>query len=161
LKKVGIMVLALALLVVGGAMAESGGIEATKLISFMGENGAQISSNDNIVLSGSSPAFCNTVEAGSSFTMEVVNARTETNSRFVVASLTSPLTLNHNIRIDKLSDLPSKGKVSAFMEGNIQEGRGSTSHPFENIEFKESTSMDGRIRLFDKVMGWESGSKRG
>jgi len=82
-------------------------IEATKEIAFEGMNGAEITSTDNIFLSGTGeaqttsgraicvfasdtsstiPRFCNTVEAGSSFTMEVVNARTETNDRFVTDS---------------------------------------------------------------------------
>ena len=156
-------------------------IEATKEISFVGQDGAEITSTDNIFMDGTGqaqetkdvaicvfasdkssyiPAFCNTVEAGSSFTMEVVNARTETNDRFVVASADTPSTLNHNIRVDSLSDLPSIGKVSAFMNGIIQESRNNSAGVFENIEFSEETSADGYITLFDKNMGWTSGIKR-
>jgi len=156
-------------------------IEATKEIAFIGIDGAEITSTDNIFLDGTGqaletnknaicvfasdkseyiPAFCNSVEAGSSFTMEVVNARTETNDRFVVASADTPSTVNHNIRVDSLSDLPSIGKVSAFMEGIVQEGRGNSTGAFETIEFSESTSADGYITLFDKVMGYTSGIKR-
>ena len=72
------------------------------------------------------PRFCNTVETGSSFTMEVVNARTETNDRFITDSADTPVEVNHNIRVDTLGDRPSVGKVSAFMEGTIQEGREGT-----------------------------------
>ena len=71
------------------------------------------------------PRFCNTVEAGSSFTMEVVNARTETSDRFITDSADTPVEVNHNIRVDSLGDRPSVGKVSAFMEGSILEGRGT------------------------------------
>jgi hypothetical protein len=92
--------------------------------------------------------------------MSVVNARTETNDRFVVASADTPLTLNHNIRVDSLGDLPSVGKVSAFMEGMVQESRNNATGLFENIEFSEYTSADGYISLFDKDMGWTSGIKR-
>jgi hypothetical protein len=156
-------------------------IEATKEISFIGLDGAEMTSTDNIFLDGTGnytetksaaicvfasskseyiPMFCNTVEAGSTFTMELVNARTETNDRFVVPSADTPTTLNHNIRVDTLADLPSVGKVSAFMEGKIQEGRGNNTGVFEDIEFSESTSADGFITLFDKNMGWTSGIKR-
>jgi len=156
-------------------------IEATKEIAFIGVDGAEMTSTDNIFLDGTSvaqktkdlaicvfaagkseyiPAFCNTVEAGSSFTMEVVNARTVTNDRFVLPSVDTPVTVNHNIRVDSLSDIPSIGKVSAFMEGQIQEGRGNASGIFEEIQFSESTSADGYITLFDKVMGYTSGIKR-
>jgi hypothetical protein len=136
-------------------------IEATKEIAFIGVDGAEMTSTDNIFLDGTGnysvtkeqaicvfaadkstyiPQFCNTVEAGSTFTMEVVNARTETNDRFVVPSADTPVELNHNIRVDMLSDLPSIGSVSAFMEGRIMEGRGNSTGVFEDIEFSESTS---------------------
>jgi hypothetical protein len=156
-------------------------IEATKEIAFIGVDGAEITSTDHIFLDGTGeysttadeaicvfasdksttiPRFCNTVEAGSSFTMEVVNARTETNARFVTMAADYPVAVNHNIRVDKLADLPSVGKVSAFMEGIIMEGRGTCGSAFEEVEFSESTMADGYITLFDKVMGWESGIKR-
>jgi hypothetical protein len=159
LKKVGILVIALALLIAGIAMADPG-ITATKQISFIGENGAGITSTDNILTSGCGPGFCNTVEAGSSITMSVVNTVTTTNSRFVRGSVTTPVTVNHNIRVDALGATPSQGKVSAFMKGSTQEARGTTSNLFEQVEFSESTSMDGQITLFDKQMHWESGIGR-
>ncbi len=120
-------------------------IEATKVIAFEGMNGAEITSTDNLFLqstgesettsaraicvfaSGTSstiPRFCNTVETGSSFTMEVVNARTETNDRFITDSADTPVEVNHNIRVDTLGDRPSVGKVSAFMEGTIHGRQG-------------------------------------
>jgi hypothetical protein len=159
-KKIGITVIALALLLAGIAMADPG-ITATKQISFIGENGVAITSADNIFTSGCGPGFCNTVEAGSSFTMSVVNAVTETSSNFVVGSATTPVTLSHNIRVDALGDTPSSGKVSAFIQGSVQEARGNTSKLFQQIEFRESSSVDGQITLFDKVMRWESGTGRG
>jgi hypothetical protein len=147
------MVLVLAILFVGIATADPGNIEATNQISFIGENGAEITSNGNLYACEATPGFCNTIEAGSSFTMEVVNSRTETNSRFVTESLNNPLTLNHNIRIDTLHDTPSTGKVTAFMNGIIQESRGTAQDSFTSVEFNERTSTSGRISLFDKVMG--------
>lgn len=162
LKHVGMMVIALAMLIAGTAMADAGGIEATKQISFIGENGATITSADSICLGST----CNTIQAGSSFTMSVVNARTETSNRFVVDSLNTPLSLSHNIRVDSLGDIPSRGKVSAFMDGSVLEGRNnwntSAGSPavYERIEFSESTEVDGFITLFDKNMNWVSGIKR-
>jgi hypothetical protein len=176
-------------------------IEATKEIAFEGINGAEITSTDNIFLSGTGedqptsanticvfaaatssniPRFCNSVEAGSSFTMEVVNARTETNSRFVTDSADTPVEVNHNIRVDSLGNRPSEGKVSAFMEGSILEARDTPvvihvdpitgqfislsgageSAPFEELTFREDTRVDGEVTLFDKDMAWESGIRR-
>jgi hypothetical protein len=182
------------------ALSGQSNIEATKEIAFEGINGAEITSTDNIFIRGTGedqttsgraicvfaadtsstiPRFCTTVEAGSSFTMEVVNARTETNDRFVTDSADTPIVVNHNIRVDSLGDRPSVGKVSAFMEGSILEGRGNTlpsvdigdgmiltlsdageSAPFEEITFSEDTMVDGVIILFDKDMAWESGIRR-
>ncbi len=152
LKNVGIMVIALALLITGVAMADPG-IEATTQISFPGENGAQITSTESSVGCESGPEFCNRVEAGSSFTMNVANARTGTNNRFVAGSETTPPRLNHDIRVDAPGITPSVGKVSAF-------AKGSTSNLCEHIEFNEKTSVDGQITLFEKEMHWESGSGR-
>jgi hypothetical protein len=156
-------------------------IEATKQLAFIGYDGAQVHSDEYIMVSGSGnpaatndaaicvfagsasdtiPAFCNRVEAGSSIDMSVVNMRTSTNARFIVPSADTPTALNHNIRVDELDGEPSIGKVSAFMQGIIQEGRGSKAAAFENIEFTESVSIDGEIHLFDKNMGYISGVKR-
>jgi hypothetical protein len=158
LKKVGIIVIALALFIAGIAMADSG-IEATTQISFNGANSAGITSTDSTSRSGYSPAFSNMVEAGSSFTMNVVNARTETNNGFVVGAVNTPSSVNHFIRLDALGNTPSVGKVSAFMKGISQEASG-TSKLVEHIEFNERTSVDGQITLFDKAMHWESGTRR-
>jgi hypothetical protein len=158
LKKVGILVIALALCIAGIAMADSG-IQATTQISFIGANGAGITSTDSASRSGYSPAFSNMVESGSSFTMNVVNARTETNNGFVVGAVDTPSSVNHYIRLDALGNTPSVGKVSAFIEGITQESRG-TSNLFAQFEFSERTSVDGQIMLFDKDMHWESGTRR-
>jgi len=156
-------------------------IEAVKELAFIGIDGAQVYSDEYIMVSGMAnpaatknavicvfgssasdtiPAFCNRVEAGSTIDMSVVNVRTITNSRFIVPSADTPVELTHNIRVDELEGMPSQGKVSAFMQGIIQEGRGSKAAAFEEIEFKESISVDGEITLFDKVMSYKSGVKR-
>jgi hypothetical protein len=156
-------------------------IEATKEIAFEGLNGAEITSTDNIFMDGTGnysktaeqaicvfaastseyiPRFCNTVEMGSTFTMEVVNARTETNDRFVVPSADTPVAMNHNIRVDYLGTLPSEGKVSAFAEGSVMEGRGTSTSYYEKIEWREESMADGLIYLFDKDMAYESGIRR-
>jgi len=127
-------------------------IEATKEIGFAGYNGAEITSTDNIFLDGTGnysvtkeraicvfasdvstyiPAFCNRVEMGSSITAEYVNAVTETNDRFITDSADTPVEVTHNIRVDTYGTtssgaaIPSYGKVTAFAEGLIMEGRGN------------------------------------
>jgi hypothetical protein len=105
------------------------------------------------------PAYGTTVESGSSIDMSVVNMRTVTSAGFVVSGST-PVELTYNIRVTDLDGVPSEGKVTTFMKGTIQEGRGSTSASFETIEFQERDSIDGRIYLFDKDMRYNSGWAR-
>lgn len=104
------------------------------------------------------PVCGTTVEAGSSAGMSVVNMMTTTSARFVASD--APVELNYNIRITDLDGTPSQGKVSAFMQGIIQEGRANSPDPFGTIEFRESTSLDGYISLFDKEMHYRSGIAR-
>ena len=91
--------------------------------------------------------------------MNVVNARTQTNNRFVEGSDDTTPSVNHNIRLTAVGNTPSVGKISAFIEGITQESRG-TSGLFEQVEFSERTSVDGQITLFDKDMHWESSTRR-
>ncbi len=125
------------------------------------------------------PRFCNTVESGSTVSGSLISVQTTTDERFIVDAADTPVELNHHIRVDKLGDLPSVGQASAFMEGSIQEAREGTipsietvdgmfltrsdtgkSAAYEEVTFKESTSVDGIIRVFDKDMAWESGIRR-
>ncbi|HNO09136.1 MAG TPA: hypothetical protein PKJ03_10455, partial [Methanoregulaceae archaeon] len=62
--------------------------------------------------------------------------------------------------VTPLGDIPSNGKVSAYIEGTIMEGRDKSISFFELMEFSERTSVDGKIFLFDKQMGWVSGLNR-
>jgi hypothetical protein len=92
--------------------------------------------------------------------MNVVNVLTTTNGRFIVPSADTPVELIHTIRVTDLAGAPSRGKVSTFMEGILQEGRGKAIVSHENVEFEERTSVDGVIALFSKDMIYESGVKR-
>ena len=159
MKKVGILVIALALFIAGFAMADSG-IEATPQINSMGADSAAITSTDTISGSRDSLAFSNMVETGSSYTMNVVNSRTETNNRFPVGAVTIPSSTDHFLRLAALANTPSVGKVSAFMNVLTQEASG-TSGLVEQVEFSQRTTVDGQITLFEMNMHWESGVGRG
>ncbi len=147
MKKIAILIIALALLFVGVTMADTGNIAA---------GGSAISSADSFFMSG----FSTTINSGSTLDGSVVNSNTQTNSRFVLNSLNTPVSVNHNIRVTPLGDLPSEGKVSAYTKGTIMEGRDKATAIFELMEFSERTSVDGKIYLFDKQMSWNSGLSR-
>ena len=105
------------------------------------------------------PACSTTVESGGSIDTSVVSIRTSTNSRFIVSGDT-PVELNYDIHVDALAGKPSAGKVTAFVRGNIQEGRGAASNAFGQLELNERTSADGYITLFDKQIRYRSGPAR-
>jgi hypothetical protein len=155
MKKIAILVIALALLFVGVTMAD-GNIFGTKQLSFFGEGRSTVTSSDSLFMSG----FSTTINSGSTIDGNVVNSNTETNSRFVLGSFNTPVALNHNIRVTPLGDLPSNGKVSAYTKGSVMEGRDANTGFFELMEFSERTSVDGKITLFDKQMSWTSGFSR-
>jgi hypothetical protein len=166
-----------------GQISGQWNIEATKQIAFIGIDGAYVVSTDNIMVDGAAmnttasekvicpfasapvdvfPAYCNRAEAGSTIDMTVANVRTTTTDRFVMPSADHPVELNHDLRVTELiSDVPSVGFASAYMEVLIQEA--DKSNPvdmMERIEFFEETSVDGAITLFDKLMHYESGMVR-
>jgi hypothetical protein len=105
------------------------------------------------------PVSGSSVEAGSSVGMSVVNMQTTANTAFVLSGHT-PVGLNYYIRITDLNGVPSKGKVSSFMEAFIQEGRCCARVPFETIEFKERDTVEGHIYLYDKEYSYGSGIGR-
>jgi hypothetical protein len=170
-----------------GQISGQWNIEATKQIAFIGIDGAYVVSSDNIMVDGAAddvhgtelkvicpfatgvspnfPAFCNRAQAGSTIDMTVANVRTTTTDRFVMPSSDHPVELNHDLRVTELlTDVPSVGFASAYMEVLIQEA-GAGGYPedetlMERIEFFEETSVDGAITLFDKLMHYESGMVR-
>jgi hypothetical protein len=163
-------------------------IEATKQIAFIGIDGAYVVSSDNIMIDGAAaeaeteefvicpfgpnahedfPVYCNRAQAGSTIDMTVANVRTTTTDRFVMPSADHTVELNHDIRVSELiSDVPSVGLVSAYMDVLIQEagdeslGGEAEDHLLERIEFHEETTADGAITLFEKLMHYESGMVR-
>jgi len=169
-----------------GQISGQWNIEATKQIAFIGIDGGYVVSSDTIMVDGagfdedtedyvicpfapaiftSFPMFCNRAEAGSTIDMTVANIRTTTTDRFVMPSSDHPVELNHDIRVSELvSDVPSVGMASAYMDVLIQEGRNTPLHNpeslYERIEFNEETTADGAITLFEKLMHYESGMVR-
>ncbi len=169
-----------------GQISGQWNIEATKQIAFVGIDGANVVSSDNIMVDGASfekltayavicpfapaiaevvPGFCNRAEAGSTIDMTVANVRTTTTDRFVMPSSDHPVELNHDIRVSELvTDVPSVGMAMASMDVLIQESRSPPGfiglYLYERIEFTEESTADGAITLFDKLMHYESGMVR-
>ena len=171
-----------------GQISGQWNIEATKELEFYGVDGSRVASFDTIFVDGASYAsdsipeqyicpfagdnedwfpgsYCNRAEAGSGIDMTVANVRTRSTDRFVMPSADHPVELNHDIRVSEVvTDLPSIGSASAYMDVLIQENydeyedEGPTLS--ERIEFSEETAVDGDITLFEKLMHYESGMVR-
>ncbi|HUU75558.1 MAG TPA: hypothetical protein VMW63_05660 [Methanoregulaceae archaeon] len=172
-----------------GQISGQWNIEAIKELAYVGVDGSRVFSDESIFVDGAGlvdttdvfvicpfaedvtiwfPGFCNRAEAGSTIDMTVANARTTSTDRFVMPSADHPVELNHDIRVSELvTNLPSMGMASTYMETLIQEGPANTEHVtpnpdhmVERIEFSESTTIDGDITLFEKLMHYESGMVR-
>jgi hypothetical protein len=159
-------------------------IEATKLLSFIGVDGARVTSSDSIMVDGAAgeeetedvvvcpfatavthdfPAYCNRVEAGSTIDMTVANVRTTSTDRFIIPEADQMVELNHDIVVTELvEDLPSMGTASAYMDVLIQEAGANRNDDdlMERIEFNEETTVTGDISEFTKLMHYESGMVR-
>ncbi|NYT21802.1 MAG: hypothetical protein GKC07_08405 [Methanomicrobiales archaeon] len=166
-----------------GQISGQWNVEATKQIAFIGIDGASVVSSDNIMVDGAAtmwlareviicpfaddvigvvPSFCNRAQAGSTIDMTVANVRTTTTDRFVMPSADHTVEVNHDIRVSELvSDVPSVGLASGYLEVLVQEDRnGESIMPYERIEYSEESTADGAITLFEKLMHYESGFVR-
>ena len=158
-------------------------IDADKQIAFVGVDGARVYSDEYIMVDGVAnssatademlcvfaaaatetfPAYCNFAEAGSTIDMTVANVRTNSMDRFIVPSGDTTVELEHDIAVTELiTDLPSMGSASAFMNVLIMEAYGDTPDTMgEKIEFGEVTSVYGDITAFLKDMNYVSGMRR-
>jgi len=158
-------------------------IDADKQIEFVGVDGARAYSDEYIMVDGVNklksidlvmlcvfaddanevlPSCCNFAEAGSTVDMTVANVRTNSMDRFIIPSGDTSVELEHDIAVTELiTDLPSMGSASAFMNVLIMEAYADTPIKMgEKIEFGEVSSVSGDISSFLKDMNYVSGMRR-
>jgi len=164
-------------------LAGAWNIDADKQIAFVGVDGARVYSDEYIMVDGVAnkdtttdrmlcvfagdedtrfPAYCNFAEAGSTIDMTVANVRTNSMDRFITPSGDTTVELEHDIAVTELiTDLPSMGSASAFMNVLIMEAYAESPVLMgEKIEFGEVTSVSGDITAFLKDMNYVSGMRR-
>jgi hypothetical protein len=149
-------------------------IQSTRQITYLGIDAGSIYSSEYLMTGGSGTsqsaadrmicpfgsegtigAFCNRVEAGSTFTMSVANVATEASNRFITKSADAPVETNYHILVtDYVSGIPSKGSVEAYIKGTIKEG--NPDDLAGEGSFEDRTSIIGDISLFDKQMHYDS-----
>ncbi|KUG14392.1 hypothetical protein ASZ90_015985 [hydrocarbon metagenome] len=97
------------------------------------------------------PAYHFRAEAGHSVIMSSGSVSSSTSDRFITSSDNPGVELNHNIRVTD-----TVGKVTVYMNILSMEGRGTDGQAYETVSFRESTTVQGLISLFDKSLRYES-----
>ena len=153
-------------------------IKATKIINYAGLLGGEITSSDEISLMSdgnafdapdspsycgfgstetegiSWPSFCNYIQMENSIKMSVADVATGTDARFIIPSADEDVVVNMDIRV-----VASFGTASASLDSVIREGRTgtvTTDQLFEELKYKDSTTVDGFIIDFSKDMQYAS-----
>lgn len=129
------------------------------------------------------PAYCNIVQAGSRYDLTVGSVTTNANDRFVGTDATSPVVLNYAINVrpygTSQGQIPAGGSVMAYVKAHIQEARNynnitmtfvppdeeipvsvvipSSPAKAEDLTYSESSSAQGTITAFNKVIAYQSG----
>jgi len=107
------------------------------------------------------PAFCNVVKAKS----ELVNINsaqvsTKGSARAVAATGDIPAMLNYQIAVTPDSNSGSgfaDGTVKTLFGGSIMEARGRNNEPSATNQWKDTASVTGGIKNFQKTFAYESG----
>jgi hypothetical protein len=121
------------------------------------------------------PSFCSLVEMGSILSMTKVATFTSSGVRNVNMPISSvdgafnwppipnadyPAMEYYTIQVNELGPgIPSEGSVLAFLRMSETDGRSELSGcptPYQIVEVKDSTSIEGSISLFEKQMNYES-----
>jgi hypothetical protein len=110
------------------------------------------------------PAFCNIVQAGSSFDVTNINVVTDATLRDIQATADFPAELFYGISAKGtvINGIlyPVAGSITAFMDVHAQEARGNNDMPEGDFVYKEETSASGFITSFDKDMYYQDGALR-
>ncbi len=124
------------------------------------------------------PAYCNIVQAGSTYDLTVGSVTTNANNRFVGTDATNPVVLNYDINVRPYGtyqgQIPASGSSMAYIKAHIQESRGlnstlivpvegtavpGTGIPLkvEDLTYNEQSGAQGTITSFSKVIAYQSG----
>jgi len=123
------------------------------------------------------PAFCNIVQAGSTYDLTIGSVTTHANDRFISSDATNPVVLNYDISVKPYGttqgQISATGSAMAYLKAHIQESRRTntsqasftygpatiTGSPLkaEDLTYNEQSSAQGTITAFTKVIAYQSG----
>lgn len=155
-------------------------VQTDRIITFEGEDGGGMVSSENVLVqtiasqgSGSmicpwesmtnstSPAECETVQAGSKMDVYEVSVSSSIGVRTVADTPGTTVSLDYSIDAHGINQTPGSlenaaiGSATAYVDGNVLESIGNGTAPGSNVEFHDLTSVDG---LFDlsKTVSYDS-----
>jgi len=112
--------------------------------------------SDNVI-----PAYCNIIQAGSKYDLSVGSVTTGADDRFVGNDATAPVVLNYAINVKPYSttagSIPAIGSAMAYVKAHIQEARNNNISKNEDLTYSETSSVQGTITAFNKVIAYQSG----
>ncbi len=107
------------------------------------------------------PAYCNIVQAGSKYDLTIGSVTTNANDRFVGTDATNPVVLNYAINVKPYTasgtQVPAIGSAMAYIKAHIQEGNNFNTTKAEDLTYSETSSANGYINSFNKVIAYQSG----
>ena len=136
----------------GNTVAGQSNIDANTVIEFIGSDIGRATRAEDLLIDGASqaqnasslfvcpfsgaspgivPAFCNIVEAGSTFDTTLTSTATSADTRFVGTDASIPVVLNYNINSQGITvgnqSFPMTGSVSAYINVHVQEARNEST----------------------------------
>jgi hypothetical protein len=107
------------------------------------------------------PAYCNIIQAGSKYDLTVGSVTTSANDKFVGSDATVPVTLNYAINVKPYTasgtNVPAIGSAMAYVKAHIMEGNNMNTTKAEDLTYSETSSVNGYINSFNKVIAYQSG----
>jgi hypothetical protein len=110
----------------------------------------------------SSSGYCNIVQTGSSYDLTVGSVTTSANEKFVGADATIPVVLNYAINVKPYTtasgtQVPATGSAMAYVKAHIMDGNNFNTTKAEDLTYSETSSVNGYINSFNKVIAYQSG----
>jgi len=111
------------------------------------------------------PQYCNIVQMGSAYQLNIGSVVSSANNRFVGTDATLPVVQNYAINVKGiiLSDgttTPALGSASAYIKAAIKEGRDAEEENdglAETLTLSETTTASGTINSFNVAKAYQSG----
>jgi hypothetical protein len=107
------------------------------------------------------PAYCNIIQVGSKYDLTIGSVTTNANERFVGTDATAPVVVNYAINVKPYTasgtNVPAIGSAMAYIKAHIQEGNNFNTTKAEDLTYSETSSVNGYITSFNKVIAYQSG----